>query len=325
MAAAVAQGELAGVVKAVSKAAAAAGAGDGAERQRALDGLGRLAKWEVTLELLAATGAGKALKKLSKGGDKAVAEKAAEVVAAWKRRVATDATAAAGGSSKGGALSGGMTSPKPSASGGDAVKRTNSTLSTGANSGKAPAAAGGAGAGPPPTPRPVGDPVRDKGRALFAESLHRATAEGGNAGGFLVDVAELAEGIEAAMFSQFGGVTKEYKAKFRSLNFNLKDPKNPDLRGRLVRGEVAPADLVTLSSEELASRELQEKNEKIREWALFEAERGKHLQQASTDQFQCGKCKQRKTRYFQMQTRSADEPMTTFVTCVNCGNRWKFC
>jgi transcription elongation factor S-II len=49
--------------------------------------------------------------------------------------------------------------------------------------------------------------------------------------------------------------------------------------------------------------------------------------QASTDAFQCGKCKQRKCTYFQMQTRSADEPMTTFVSCVThgCGNRWKFC
>eukprot|EP00439_Symbiodinium_sp_Y106_P042252 s4841_g5.t1 len=32
-----------------------------------------------------------------------------------------------------------------------------------------------------------------------------------------------------------------------------------------------------------------------------------------------------KTTYFQMQTRSSDEPMTTFVTCLTCGNRWKFC
>jgi len=41
-------------------------------------------------------------------------------------------------------------------------------------------------------------------------------------------------------------------------------------------------------------------------------------------QFMCGKCKSKKTDYYQMQTRSADEPMTTYVTCKNCGNRWKF-
>lgn len=40
--------------------------------------------------------------------------------------------------------------------------------------------------------------------------------------------------------------------------------------------------------------------------------------------FKCGKCKSRKTTFYQLQTRSADEPMSTFVTCVNCGNRWKF-
>jgi len=40
-------------------------------------------------------------------------------------------------------------------------------------------------------------------------------------------------------------------------------------------------------------------------------------------QFKCGKCKSVKTTYYQMQTRSADEPMTTFVTCMGCGNRWK--
>ena len=40
--------------------------------------------------------------------------------------------------------------------------------------------------------------------------------------------------------------------------------------------------------------------------------------------FKCGRCKTYKTTYYQLQTRSADEPLTTFVTCVNCSNRWKF-
>ena len=44
---------------------------------------------------------------------------------------------------------------------------------------------------------------------------------------------------------------------------------------------------------------------------------------AATDQFKCYKCKKRKCTYYEMQTRSADEPMTTFVTCLSCGNRWK--
>ena len=27
--------------------------------------------------------------------------------------------------------------------------------------------------------------------------------------------------------------------------------------------------------------------------------------------------------YYQLQTRSVDEPMTTFITCLNCGFKWK--
>ena len=45
--------------------------------------------------------------------------------------------------------------------------------------------------------------------------------------------------------------------------------------------------------------------------------------EASTDDFTCHKCKSKKCSYYQLQTRSADEPMTTFVTCLNCNARWK--
>lgn len=45
---------------------------------------------------------------------------------------------------------------------------------------------------------------------------------------------------------------------------------------------------------------------------------------ATTDMFTCGKCKEKKCTVHQMQTRSADEPMTVFVTCMECGHTFKF-
>lgn len=45
--------------------------------------------------------------------------------------------------------------------------------------------------------------------------------------------------------------------------------------------------------------------------------------EANTDNYTCRKCKSKECSYYQLQTRSADEPMTTFVTCISCGNRWK--
>lgn len=48
----------------------------------------------------------------------------------------------------------------------------------------------------------------------------------------------------------------KYKAKYRSLMFNIKDPKNPSLFRRIVDGDLSPCELVRLSAEELASQEL---------------------------------------------------------------------
>ncbi len=39
--------------------------------------------------------------------------------------------------------------------------------------------------------------------------------------------------------------------------------------------------------------------------------------------FQCGKCGSKKTSYYEMQTRAADEPMTLFIQCLLCRRRWK--
>lgn len=42
-------------------------------------------------------------------------------------------------------------------------------------------------------------------------------------------------------------------------------------------------------------------------------------------EFKCYKCKSNKCTFYALQTRSSDEPMTLFVTCLNCGNNWKTC
>jgi DNA-directed RNA polymerase subunit M/transcription elongation factor TFIIS len=43
----------------------------------------------------------------------------------------------------------------------------------------------------------------------------------------------------------------------------------------------------------------------------------------ATDMFRCTRCGKRQCTYYEMQTRSADEPMTQFIRCMNCGKQWR--
>ena len=103
-------------------------------------------------------------------------------------------------------------------------------------------------------------------------------------------------------------MTTEYRNKIRSLSLNLKDKKNPKLRARVADGSLQPDVLVTLSPDDLASEERRAEREALQVQNLFMSKAAED-QQAETDAFECGRCKQRKTRYYQKQTRSADEPM----------------
>lgn len=166
----------------------------------------------------------------------------------------------------------------------------------------------------------TGDTVRDKIRKNLAAALCIAVEEGAHAG----DPVDVAVRIENRMYSDLEGVSAKYKAKFRQLHFNLKDAKNPDLRRKVLEGDIQPDVLLILQPEELASNAQREENQKIRDKKLFDAAPSA-VKHATTDQFRCGKCGKRECTYYQMQTRSADEPATTYVTCTNCLNRWKFC
>lgn len=126
----------------------------------------------------------------------------------------------------------------------------------------------------------------------------------------------MATSIEAAMEKKYGPKSQEYAAQLRSLCYNLKDPKNPQFRVRVLLG-IYPADrLATMKAESMASDEKKLERDQIRKVEL-EACQSDWANRNGTQQvsgmFKCGRCGQNRTTYTQAQTRSADEPMTTFV------------
>jgi transcription elongation factor S-II len=133
---------------------------------------------------------------------------------------------------------------------------------------------------------------------------------------------ELVLRTEYAMFKKFRS-TPEYTQKYRVLSLNLKDPKNPELRLSIYDGRIPPELLVEMDEKDLASGELKQQREADRKYARDATRSDWNKNNRQTDMFKCGKCKERRCTYYQLQTRSADEPMTTFVTCLNCGNRFR--
>ena len=126
-----------------------------------------------------------------------------------------------------------------------------------------------------------------------------------------------------------------YLDKARSLCFNIK--KNQQLACQIVLGQMEPSQLVTLSAEQLASeenkKEMMARTQKLMDTKRLDWEQANESKinemcgikgdLLSASLLTCDRCKITKTTSTQKQTRSADEPMTVFVLCLNCGKRWK--
>ena len=95
----------------------------------------------------------------------------------------------------------------------------------------------------------------------------------------------------------------------------------PEWVAKLNSSEIAPQDFAELSAVDLCPKRWKARIE-------AQIEKDKHLYSntgAASIYFYCSGCKKKsKCDYYQLQTRSADEPMTTFVTCLECDRRWKF-
>ncbi|GBM65536.1 Transcription elongation factor A protein 2 [Araneus ventricosus] len=116
----------------------------------------------------------------------------------------------------------------------------------------------------------------------------------------------------------------KYKNRVRSRVANLKDTKNPELRINVLKGIILPDKIAVMTADEMASEEMKGLRQKFTKEAINDHQMAV-TGGTKTDLLKCGKCKKSNCTYNQVQTRSADEPMTTFVYCNECGHRWKFC
>ncbi|XP_029361847.1 transcription elongation factor A protein 2 [Echeneis naucrates] len=170
-------------------------------------------------------------------------------------------------------------------------------------------------------PAPVtADSVRNKCRELLVAALQ--TDDDHKTIG--VDCEHLAAQIEEHIFTEFKSTDMKYKTRLRSRISNLKDQKNPDLRRNVLCGNISPQRIASMTAEEMASAELKQIREALTKESIREHQLSK-VGGTETDMFVCSACHGKSCTYTQVQTRSADEPMTTFVYCNSCGNRWKFC
>lgn len=114
-----------------------------------------------------------------------------------------------------------------------------------------------------------------------------------------------------------------YTNKAKHIIYNLKLEKNAEFKRKVKAKEYCIKYIPYLKPEEIYP-ELYE--EIFRKQMVKEMQRMKELSDAEMYEsglYQCGKCKSRSTVFFSLQTRSADEPMTNYITCNKCGNKWK--
>jgi transcription elongation factor S-II len=111
--------------------------------------------------------------------------------------------------------------------------------------------------------------------------------------------------------------TQLYLDRLRSIYINLKDT---NLLHNLQTNQIPPQNMAFMTHQEM---NIQRWKTLIDKKIKVDANKYTSNVQASTDMFTCRKCKSKKCTYYELQTRSADEPATIFITCLDCGKNWK--
>jgi len=96
--------------------------------------------------------------------------------------------------------------------------------------------------------------------------------------------------------------------------------QNKELLQRYKSKEITFTDICAMNHYELYKSRW---NDSIIHQQMVEKRQLEGNKAMATDQFLCTKCFKRECTYYEMQTRSADEPMTIFISCLNCGKHWR--
>jgi transcription elongation factor S-II len=111
--------------------------------------------------------------------------------------------------------------------------------------------------------------------------------------------------------------TQIYIDRLRSIYLNL---KNQELLTQLKTGDIKPQNLAFMTHQEMNTEHWRKYiDKKIKR----DSSKFQNNLQATTDMFTCKKCKSKRCSHYELQTRSADEPATIFITCLDCGKNWK--
>ncbi|KAI8774217.1 transcription elongation factor S-II [Biomphalaria glabrata] len=276
-----------------------------ADHSSALDLLKALRDTKMTLEVLQKTRIGMTVNNLRKASSNdEVVSLAKTLIKHWKRLLPADSP-------------GGISRSNSRSSGDASSQRMDETSNDGTEESKGDSSKDGQ-SGQTRTQNTT-DAVRIKCRELLSNALKASEIPDG-----AHNPDELAASIEDAIFEEFGNTEMKYKNRVRSRVANLKDARNPQLRQNVLIGLISAQKIASMSAEEMASKEMKQLREKLTKEAIDDHQMAK-TGGTTTDLFKCGKCRKNNCTYNQVQTRSADEPMTTFVFCNECGNRWKFC
>ena len=130
--------------------------------------------------------------------------------------------------------------------------------------------------------------------------------------------------IEEKLYEILKGETP-YVNRVLEIMHNLKDENNNEFRNDIIEGKITPEELCTMEATEMLNKNKQEEIEKQIKDKIDEVRTDwneKHGQ-VTEGMYNCRICGGKKTIQHEQQTRSADEPMTLFITCVNCKYTWK--